>query len=325
MAGCVYFDAGARKSGAIRLQQRFSQKCDLDILCQRMWRNHQAVSDLGSLRGFLPVGGWRAFRREMRACAGDMATSKGLMALWRSARIRRRRDELASVVPRLLLTAHDLTPIAPADCHETTQNLGNETWNEWVDKVCLGPEAEPRRLGVERRQNLPQPVPRCSTTALREHVYLILLLRRDSDRGAVSSRFARAVDRHEYWTIATMAIILCQNRSPAELSVEDNLEDLGRGECPGQALPHPEQVKDTGRLDVAIVGPAGLGIRWGQHSRMPKKLRGMTSAPAWSDGSMQLMRQRARSLVAFPRSVAPRGAVGRICGTGQPSTHMGRR
>jgi hypothetical protein len=200
MARRIYLHVGTMKSGTTYLQQLFNQNRELladhGILWQQMARNHQAVSDFGSLRRLSPdaVGTWREFRGEVRAYPGDVLISSEMMAPWSPSRVRRLRDELAPEELRVILTARDLTRVVPSHWQETTQNLGTDTWKEWIGKVRRGPDVAPPVVGFWKHQNLPQLVSNWSTIASPGHLYVVTLPQDTSDPEELNRRFARAVD-----------------------------------------------------------------------------------------------------------------------------------
>lgn len=195
MARRVYLHIGTMKSATSYLQSLFDANRDLlsehGILWQSSRVNQTAVHDFRQSEMLLPhgEGTFKRFAREIRAADGDVLVSMELLARWPSGQIKRFVRSLGPAEIRVIITARDLTRIAPSHWQETTQNRGTTPWAEWVAQLC---ESDPSEsdLPFWRHHHLPTLVEKWSAVAAPGQIYLVTIPQSVGDPSAVWRRFA---------------------------------------------------------------------------------------------------------------------------------------
>lgn len=195
MARRVYLHIGTMKSATSYLQSLFDANRDLlsehGILWQTSRVNQTAVHDFRQSEMLLPhgEGTFKKFAREIREADGDVLVSMELLARWPSGQIRRFVRNLGPAEIRVIITARDLTRIAPSHWQETTQNRGITPWAEWVAQVC---DSDPNEsdLPFWRHHHLPTLVRKWSEVATPGQIYLVTIPQSGGDPSAVWRRFA---------------------------------------------------------------------------------------------------------------------------------------
>lgn len=149
MARRVFLHVGTMKSATSYLQKLFDANQERlrshGLLWQLSQRNLYAFHEFNGSPRLPPSakGIWKEFHAELLNEPGDVLLSMELLAKAPPQQARRIAKALAAEDLQVIITARDLTKVAPSHWQETTQNTGTTPWMEWIEEICVDdPEAE---------------------------------------------------------------------------------------------------------------------------------------------------------------------------------------
>ncbi|MGH3506023.1 MAG: hypothetical protein ACRDO2_02330 [Nocardioidaceae bacterium] len=196
MARRVYLHVGTMKSGTTYLQTLFDDNkkmlAERNLLWQRTGNNHKAVLAFGGAprmagRSRRP---WQDFKQLVSDHHGDALISSEFLGPFRAPKAERFVAALGSPEVHVIITARDLTRIVPSHWQETTQNKGTTTWQDWVARVCRGPEERAPDFRFWAHQDLPTIVRHWSQVVPEGPVYLVTVPKDRDDPELIWRRFA---------------------------------------------------------------------------------------------------------------------------------------
>jgi hypothetical protein len=199
MARRVFLHIGTMKAATTYLQHLFDANRELlaghGILWQGSRFNQDAIHDFQGSPMRIPSakGAWPRLRDEIRRTSGDALVSMELMARMSQQRAGQLVEALQCDEVDVILTARDLSRVAPSHWQETTQNMGTAPWREWIESVVtLDPAVRDLEPPFWRHHYLPGIVQSWSP-ATTGRLYLVTIPGAGGDSAAVWRRFASVI------------------------------------------------------------------------------------------------------------------------------------
>jgi hypothetical protein len=198
MARRVFLHVGTMKSATSYLQKLFDANQERlrshGLLWQRSQRNLYAFHEFNGSPRLPPSakGIWKEFHAELRDEPGDVLLSMELLAKATPEQARRIARTLAAEDLQVIITARDLTKVAPSHWQETTQNTGTTPWMEWIGEICGNdPEAE-EPLRFWRNHYLPSIVESWAA-ASPSKIHVVTVPQSRTDPRLIWKRFASVI------------------------------------------------------------------------------------------------------------------------------------
>lgn len=199
MARRLYLHIGTMKAATTYLQQLFDANVDLlaghGILWQGSRFDQDAIHEFQDTGMMNPAqaGAWSRFQDQIKRTSGDVLVSMELLAKMRPQRAAELRAALEADEVVVILTARDLSRVAPSHWQETTQNMGTTPWADWIEEICSADPATATGDAAHfwRHHYLPSIIEAWSPLASR--TYLVTIPQGGGDSGAVWRRFAEIV------------------------------------------------------------------------------------------------------------------------------------
>lgn len=200
MARRIYMHIGTMKAATSYLQSMFDlnreRLAEHGVLWQSSAVNQNAIHEFQGSPMLAPhyAGSWPELRREVRRTDGDVLISMELLARIPLRRVQRLVAALAPEELHVIITARDLSRIAPSHWQETTQNRATEPWAEWIEKVCTSdPREAEERMPFWQHQYLPAIIEKWSQVAAPGGVHLVTIPQERGDSREVWRRFASVI------------------------------------------------------------------------------------------------------------------------------------
>ena len=200
MARRIYMHIGTMKAATSYLQSMFDLNTDRLAASGIAWHsarlNQNAVHDFQGSPMLAPdmAGAWAELKRQVRRTDGDVLISMELLARIPLRRVQRLVSALDAQELHVIVTARDLSRIAPSHWQETTQNRCTEPWATWIERVCTNdPRNAEERMPFWQHQYLPAIVEKWAQVAAPKGVHLVTIPQQRSDPMEVWRRFAGVI------------------------------------------------------------------------------------------------------------------------------------
>lgn len=196
MARRAFLHVGTMKSATSYLQALFDRNRDRlgehGVLWQSARLNQYAFLEHNRSEMFPPdaKGSWRRLLAEVHATPGDVLLSMELLARLPEPRARAVVEAIGAEETHVLVTARDITRVAPSHWQEIVQNRDTTPWAEWIGTVCANDPRTDEPIPFWQNHYLPGIVESWSAATDPARVHLVTVPRSGGDPDEVWRRFA---------------------------------------------------------------------------------------------------------------------------------------